>query len=188
MGVVAPVLSDVPPQLAQILTRLVAPVLAERPATAAELVDTLDRVARAMGLRVPPVRPRASTLVGRASEIDQLRSAWSRAGRGSQVIFVQGASGTGKTSLVNAFLADVAAARATVFAAACHRRDPRAFSAVRQLVDAHLRKIDSLPISERLEVLADVRRLGGEHAALLKLLSPAVARVFKDAPTIPASA
>lgn len=175
-------------RLAHVVQRLLARDPNERPASAVDVLIKLEAAPLDLVDTPHHVERAPAPLLGRVQEIEQLRRAWAGTKRGSQVVFVQGAAGTGKTRVAKAFVAEVAEARTTVFAAACHPRDPRAFSAVRQLVDGYLRRCDDLPPSERADALAEVRRLGGEHGALLKLLSPAVARLFRDAPTIPASA
>lgn len=177
------------PGLRRIVEQLVASDPNGRPTNASELRNALE--ALGSGQATGPKTARhivASSLVGRAAEVDQLRRAWAGARRSSQVVFLRGPPGAGKTRLANAFLSDVAGTRATIFRAACHPRDPRAFSAVRQLVDGYLQQCEALPTEERAEALSEVKKLGGEHAALLKVLSPAVARLFRDAPNIPASA
>lgn len=63
---------------------------------------------------VPTLDPRRQTLdsplVGREAELAQLRDWWEKARRGErQIIFVTGEAGIGKTTLVEAFLAQVAA-------------------------------------------------------------------------------
>lgn len=176
--------------LSGMIARLVAVDPDERPASAAVLSSELKAVLAHAPVATQGHGPRASTsqLRGRTAEIEQLRRAWAGARKGSQVVFIQGVAGVGKTRVAKTFLSEVSAAGATVFAAGCHPRDPRAFSAVRQLVEGYLRRCDHLPAAERLEALAQVRKLGGDNGALLKLLSPAVARLFRDAPNIPASA
>jgi eukaryotic-like serine/threonine-protein kinase len=184
-------LLHVSPELARIVSRLLAPDPDARQASVGELRGELDALSSALPSDPPGwarERVPASLLLGRANEVDQLRRAWSQTRRASQVIFLRGAPGTGKTRLAKAFVAELAESRAMVLSAACHPRDPRAFSAVRQLVDGYLLRCDQLAPAERIHALSEVRKLGGEHGALLKLLSPAVARLFRDSPTIPASA
>ena len=51
----------------------------------------------------------------------------------------------------------------------------------------HLRACEQLPATERARAFLQVRKLAGDLASLLKLLSPHVARVFHDAPTVSTS-
>lgn len=177
-------------QINCIVERLLSTDPSQRPSNAVELRRELDALAGPGVVELAPARSPTQTplLAGRSAEIDQLRRAWAGVRRSSQVVFLKGPPGSGKTRLANTFASEVAGAPATIFTAACHPRDPRAFSAVRQLIDGYLRRCDQLPEAERVEASTEIRKLAGAHGALLKLLSPSVARLFQDAPTIPASA
>jgi signal transduction histidine kinase/ActR/RegA family two-component response regulator len=181
--------------LANLLVSLVAADPDRRCTSAAQLSRSLDDLCPDPGRskreisdeKASPARTSAR-LHGRGAEQERMRRAWADAQRrGGRILLLHGAPGTGKTRLARAFLDDLAGAGVRVLVAACHPRDPRAFSVVRQLVEGYLRQCERLPAPDRARAFGDVRRLAGDLGSLLKLLSPAVARVFHDAPTVPAS-
>jgi signal transduction histidine kinase len=126
-------------------------------------------------------------LLGRDAELDRLRRAWAEAQHGGRVVVVKGVPGSGKTRLVRAFTDDLASTGVRVLTAACHPRDPRAFTAVRQLVEAYLRECEGLADAERARAFTQVERLAGDVGSLLKLLSPYLARALRGAPTVAGS-
>jgi signal transduction histidine kinase/CheY-like chemotaxis protein/tetratricopeptide (TPR) repeat protein len=179
--------AGVSPELAEVILRLLAPDPQLRFPTASALRAALDRIGGAR--RGVPDSPELGKvhLHGRSLELERLRKAWADAQRAGRVVLVRGVQGVGKSHLSRAFLAELTEAGATVLTAACHPRYPRAFGAVRQLVDGYLRRIEALPVAERVRALARVRKAAGGFASVLKLLSPTVAAVFHDAPTVPSS-
>jgi signal transduction histidine kinase len=175
------------PALAEVLGRLLAPDPRERYATAARALSEMVRLFPDETANVPPIARPRDRLRGRDAELDRLRRGWAEAQRGGRIVIVKGAAGSGKTRLVRAFADELAATGVRVLSAACHPRDPRAFTAVRQLVEGYLRACDALPEAERARAFADVQRLAGDVGSLLKLLSPYLARVLRAAPTVAGS-
>ncbi|HVU03470.1 MAG TPA: ATP-binding protein [Polyangiaceae bacterium] len=179
------------PALFAVLGRLTEPDPEKRCPSARDLSGALESLAPAAA-EAPKasrsVRTPSAEFHGRLVELERLRRAWgaSQRRRGG-ILLLRGAAGAGKTRLARTFLAEVAEATGTVLSASCHPRDPRAFSAVRQLVEDHLHQCDRLSSAERARSYARLRALARDYGALLRLLSPALARVFHDAPTLPAA-
>jgi eukaryotic-like serine/threonine-protein kinase len=125
-------------------------------------------------------------LAGREPELERLRTAWiaGQAGPG-RVAVLRGPAGAGKTRLVQALLEDVYRAGRTVLLASCPAWSAQSFSAVRQLVEAHLRAVDRLTPGDRVRALARLRELAGDVAPLLRVLSPELARVFQSTRGLP---
>jgi serine/threonine protein kinase len=121
----------------------------------------------------------AVRLVGRQKELLRLRSALRASTTGqSQLVVVRGVAGSGKTSLIDVFLA---AARGThrCIVAVCEqaRQDP--FSAIRNLLEAQLAEYDDGPPAERIRSITRFRSLAAEVAPLLRLMSAALHRTLK---------
>ncbi|HEX7671074.1 MAG TPA: AAA family ATPase, partial [Polyangiaceae bacterium] len=170
--------------LARIVGRLSATNPDDRYASAADLLDDMNGVDG----DATASRPRLhGPIVGRNKELERMRRTWAEAQRAGRVLLLTGDPGAGKSRLTRAFVDDMRASGVNALEAACHPRDPRSFSVVRQLVDGYLRQCDRLPAAERARALARVRRLAGDLGSVLKLLSPTVARIFHDSPTVPAS-
>jgi signal transduction histidine kinase/ActR/RegA family two-component response regulator/tetratricopeptide (TPR) repeat protein len=173
------------PELSAIFRSLVAPDPRDRPPSAAALLGLLGRATGASdGVVVQRARGR---LLGRGLQLDQMRRAWAESQRSGRIVFLEGAAGTGKTQLAKAFLEELLDGEATILVAACHPRDPRAFSVIRQLVDDYLAQVAAEPPEAQEKAIAELRKLAGDLASPLKMLSPAVARIFRDAPTLPSS-
>lgn len=177
----------------RVLGRLVVPASRERYSAAARLLSDLIGLAADKGVSSSVRRgdPRPSDrrlpLIGRGPDLDRLRRVWADVRRSGKIVFLRGPPGIGKSRLARTFTDDLASAAVPVLSAACHPRDPRAFSAVRQLVDGYLRDVEKLPATERARALADVRTIAGDLGSLLGLLSPALARLFHDAPAVTTS-
>lgn len=132
----------------------------------------------------PPPPLQAADLLGRESELDRLRAAYSASAAGRAVaVFVSGESGIGKTAVCSALLDELAReGRAVVLRGRCNERESVPFKALDSLVDdlsRHLRRL-------RPEQAAAVMP---RDAAALTILFPALARVdqFADAPVRPAA-
>ncbi len=86
-------------------------------------------------LEVPDVRPQVP-FVGRGAELAALEAALADARDHAVVVDVQGASGSGKTALVEAFLARAQARGARVVGGRCYERAHVPYEAVDAVVDA----------------------------------------------------
>jgi signal transduction histidine kinase/serine/threonine protein kinase/CheY-like chemotaxis protein len=174
-------------EFARLVARLVANEPRERYASAAQTLSELRRSFPSATANVPRTSSVRDRLRGRDVELDRLRRIWAEAQRGGRIVVVKGTPGSGKTRLARAFLDDLAATGVRVLSAACHPRDPRAFTAVRQLVEAYLRDCEGLGDAERARAFTEVERIAGDVGSLLKLLSPYLARALRGSPTIAGS-
>lgn len=173
--------------LARVLLQLTAEHPQDRPSRSGQVRAELEALVGPE--EVPssrPYRTRTSLpMCGRKDDLERLRRSWASAQHERRIVMLNGLAGTGKTRLAQEFLAELSDIGTPILAAACHPRDPRAFAAVRQLVEDHVRRCEKLAGSERDQALARLRRVAGDRAPLVKLLSPRVARVFRDTPTLP---
>lgn len=120
-------------------------------------------------------------MIGREPELARLRGLWDEAKQGaSRVLVIRGAPGSGKTRLVDGLLAQTRQEPTTAIVATCQQIDPKPFSTIRQLLEAHLQSYDALPAANRLRAIARLRTIAGDLAPLLAVISPALARVFEN--------
>lgn len=137
------------------------------------------RAADSPGLRLATTAPVA--LVGRDRELDRLRLAWrtSRARQG-QVVLVRGASGTGKTRLIQAFIDEVIEASDSCFVYKCTQGFHEPFAWVRRLIHDYLLRFESLPAVEQGTAHRKFVELAGDAAPLLRVLSSRLGRILPD--------
>ena len=111
----------------------------ERRPSGAQLLERLKPARRQRPLEPQPRPPAAVAeppFVGRAVELEALRTAFTAARDGLVSVGVAGASGIGKTALVEHFLAGVAAGgEAIVLRARCHPKESIPFQAVDGAID-----------------------------------------------------
>lgn len=134
-----------------------------------------------------PVGPSAAsvTMVGRESEVERLRSAWSAAETGGvQVALVCGKRGSGKSRLLHAFAEDLAREGGASLRVECQRAREEPYGVVRQLLEAYLDALEALPRAPRTEALGRVRALASDVAFLLGPLSPRLGRVLGEVPPL----
>jgi len=136
------------------------------------------------GLQLSTAMPVA--LVGRDRELDRLRLAWRTSGsRQGQVVLVRGCSGSGKTRLIQAFIDELAEGRDDCFVFKCQQGQHEPFAWVRRLIHSHLARFDALFPAQREAALESFRRLAGDAAPLLRVLSTRLGRVFAGAASEP---
>jgi predicted Ser/Thr protein kinase len=177
--------------LAALLLRLLARNPDERGLSAGMLRDDLRLLDRAAGeradaddVRVVKGDEAIGPILGREHEVARLCDLWDEAKQGaSRVIVIRGAPGSGKTRLVDGLLAQARAESCAAIAATCQQIDPKPFSTIRQLLEAHLHSYDALPAPSRLRSIARLRTIAGDLAPLLAVISPALARVFENSAT-----
>jgi hypothetical protein len=120
-----------------------------------------DQPAPAPLRRHTPIGTVALRLPGREQEIQALFRAYARARKGSQsVVLVQGASGIGKTCLVETFLDDLQAsaseaAAPLILRGRCHERETLPFKAFDSVVDGLSHRLAILPADDQAYVLPD---------------------------------
>ncbi len=136
--------TGVPRDLEDLCLRLLHPDAAQRPGAAEVLKVARDWTAKVVPLDV--TRSREALFVGRKEQLDRLRKAFqtSQSGRLSAV-FISGASGIGKTALVQHFLDELRDEPDTiVLRARCYERESVPYKAIDGLIDSlsrHLRQM-----------------------------------------------
>ncbi len=114
----------------------------ERRVTAAMQRRTDDR--NGVGLEL-----RAVELIGRKREFSSLRQAFAVVrGGAAAAVFIGGRSGMGKSSLVHAFLGEVAAQRSLVLSGRCCERESVPYKALDSLVDSLCEHLLTLPAAD----------------------------------------
>lgn len=147
------VVSGVPADLGALCLDLLAPEPQDRP-DGAEIVDRL-RASRPQQRPARSLPPSTTTgplraFVGREGELAVLRQALRRAARGEPVLaLVSGASGIGKTTLVQRFLSEVAQTpRTLVLSGRCYEREAVPFKGLDSVVDELSRWLSLVPERE----------------------------------------
>lgn len=162
---------DVPADLDELAARLLAPAPEARP-SAAEVLATVDARAGEAPSENPSPGDPVETFVGRADELAALREAFVASQREPVVVLVEGASGLGKSELLQRF-ADAIMEEvpdAVFVAGRCYERDSVAFKAFDGLVDELSRHLVRLPKEDAAAVLP-------LRAGLLPRLFPVLQRV-----------
>ena len=149
------IVDRVPPDLSALCLDLLAPAPQERP-EGLEILDRL-RAARPGDVRTTgrSLRPSTTTgssraFVGREAELSALRQGLRRASRGEAVLaLISGASGIGKTTLVQRFLKEVAQTpRTLVLSGRCYEREAVPFKGLDSVVDELSRWLSLMPQQE----------------------------------------
>ena len=184
----AEVVPGVPADLADLAMALQAREPAARPGG--------GEVLRRLGAAAPASRQGAThssgpgaPYVGREAHLERLLEAFRATCEGrTEVVWVEGSSGMGKSSLVRHFLSLARQERedAVVLVGRCHERESVPYKALDELIDALSRFLRQLPDHE-VEVLmpANVRALGRLFPALRRV--PAVAGAHREAVAVPDS-
>jgi predicted ATPase/predicted Ser/Thr protein kinase len=131
----------VPPALDALIGRMMAKDAADRP-SAAEVDAALSGLAAGLPATAPPPPPPPRPTVGRAEERAALAAAFAAAAAGTgSLVCVAGEPGIGKTTLVEEFLADIAAGGPHVARGRCSERlaDAEAYLPVLEALDALVR-------------------------------------------------
>jgi eukaryotic-like serine/threonine-protein kinase len=172
------IVEGVPADLGALCLDLLAPSPHDRP-DGLEILDRLRTVRPGAGARTTnrSLRPSTTTgssraFVGREAELSVLRQGLRRASRGEGVFtLVSGASGIGKTTLIQRFLKEVAQTpRTLVLSGRCYEREAVPFKGLDSVVDELSRWLSLMPQQE----------LGGllpTHAAELLRVFPVLRSV-----------
>lgn len=142
------------------LESLTMALLARRPDARADESDIRRRLSLQRAPVRPSQRPEGGLLIGRDAELSWLELALAESRRGSpQVLFVEGASGMGKTALVQHFLRGVRQnGSAVVLSGRCYPREALPYKAFDAIVDALSRYLSRLPEAAAAELLPRNRR------------------------------
>ena len=161
------IVADLPEDLSSLTVDLLRRNPRERP-SGAEVLRRLGEAPARSDTRTstrPPAAKGSTALIGRATELAALRSALAECRRGSCVVVtVRGASGMGKTTLLDAFLNEASASGARVFRGRALEREAVPFKALDRVVDAIAVALDA----------ADARTA----SAIAPLDAVALARLF----------
>jgi serine/threonine protein kinase len=145
------------------------------PEIIARLGGRRDKVSLRRTHRYPAIGTPAPVLCGRSAELDLLARAYAKIGTGSQaVIWVQGASGIGKTCLVESFLQSLGEAETSVppliLRGRCHEREALPFKAFDSVVDDLSQHLDKLSASVQSIIFPD-------HVSRLADIFPVLRRI-----------
>jgi hypothetical protein len=161
----------VPPELDDLIARMLAPEPAERPSALA-----IGAALTGSASQPRPVR-RAGRFVGRSADLARLDAAITRNASGTRLVVVTGPSGAGKSALVDESLGRVrirGAMPAFVWRGRCHERERvpyRAFDFVIDDLAAELAGDDRLAV-------------GLEHAGALGRVFPSLGAVLGAGPPV----
>ena len=154
-----PPIADAPEDLEKICLGLLDP----DPETRLEGAEVLRRLESSvkrsrLAAESPRGRPESGEIeapfVGRAEPLAELEAALAASRRATETVYLSGASGMGKSSLIERFIARLAAAddRAVVLAGRCYLQESVPYKALDSLIDALYRYLASLP-DEQVEAL-----------------------------------
>ena len=149
------VVEGVPPELAALCLDLLTPAPQDRP----EGPEILDRLRASRGggdarTTSRSLRPSTTTgsraFVGREAELSVLRQGLRRAARGQPALtLVSGASGIGKTTLIQRFLTEAAQTpRTLVLSGRCYEREAVPFKGLDSVIDELSRWLSLMPQQE----------------------------------------
>jgi eukaryotic-like serine/threonine-protein kinase len=198
----APALSEIVPHVQPRVSELVARLLASNPEdrypTAEALLGDLERLqrgevptwliqkAQTWSAPASAAKLTATRLFGRLRELELLREAWlDAADERARVVILRGPTGVGKTRLIAELFGEIHASSATTLWISCDPADPKPFSAVRQLLEGYVRDYRRESSHSLQEAENHLRALAGDFAPLIRVLSPLLAEVFRDAKPIP---
>lgn len=173
---------DLAPGVSRDLADLALALLApnpERRAGYAEIMAVLERTG------ADHARGAEHGFIGRGAELHQLVEAYEMVGAGSPCLaLVSGAAGLGKTTLVNRFLAQLAAREnALILRARCYEREEVPYKALDPLVDSLSTYLMGLRPERAAELIPpSVRYLAAMFPALRRV--PAVVAVSEAAPVL----
>ncbi len=157
-----PPIAGAPSDLEEICLGLLDP----DPETRLEGAEVLRRLESAVARLTPPApaprqRPERGEIeapfVGRAEALAELEAALAASREATETVYLSGASGMGKTALIERFVARLAAAddRAVVLAGRCYLQESVPYKALDSLIDALYRYLASLPDEEVEALLPD---------------------------------
>jgi serine/threonine protein kinase/serine phosphatase RsbU (regulator of sigma subunit) len=120
-------------------------------------------------------------LIGRESELEQLRRKWKETLRGhGSVLLVEGQPGTGKSRLVRELMDGARRDLALVLSCKCTPSDPIPFGPLRKAIDAYLRRVKRLPAQERRRAEQAAREAIGDYGPLFKRFSPTLSALIGE--------
>jgi eukaryotic-like serine/threonine-protein kinase len=170
--------------LGLLLSGLTASDPGKRYASAAAVLRDLRRIEGGLAPLGPDVddAPEGDPLplFGRAAEVASLRHSWDRAREGhGGAAMVQGPPGSGKTRLLDAFLAGLGDAR--LLRVRCDEANPAPLASLGHMFDGYLARLRGQPEPERAASLRALRKAAGvQLAPLVSLVSAELAAALGD--------
>jgi len=162
------------PDVDEVLDTLCCALLERAPQHRAAGNDILEAIRSSRAPQAHSEPPRRLPFIGRATGLEALHEAFLKSSEGAQVaILVEGASGIGKTALVEHFLEQLKAKTdAEIFTARCYAQENVPYKPLDGIVDGLSRYLRSIPL---------VR-----SAALLPRDAHALAKIFPALQRLPA--
>ena len=139
---------EIQPSISQEWNDLCLASLCRDPLSRLSADDILQRLggAEQQSTRTPPSAQPEVVIVGRERQLGALNEAWQAVQRGrSKCVFVEGASGTGKSALVEAFVDQVTPDGAVVLRGRCYEMESVPFKAIDSLIDSLVVHLSHLP-------------------------------------------
>ncbi|MGK2859119.1 MAG: serine/threonine-protein kinase [Thermoanaerobaculia bacterium] len=175
---------DAPDDLAALCEDLLRINPEERPG-GAEILRQLALGSRSTGTTARPPRRASETLLGRDAELRVMSAAFDRTLRGStSVVFLAGASGMGKTTLIHHFVATARASHedVVVLESRCYERESVPYKAIDHLIDGLSAWLRTLPEGELVTILPPEM---GDLARLFPVMSQIEAIVGRSTGVTP---
>ena len=138
---------NAPADLAELCMRMLSRTPLDRP-DAEEILECLGDRPPPISARSAPLSQRDVSFVGRKDELCILRDALETSEKTARLVFVQGASGMGKTALVERFAEQARARGAVVLAGRCYERESVPYKALDGAIDVLTRHLAQLPPAE----------------------------------------
>lgn len=169
---------EIDPSLAAVIVRLMAKDPDDRYASADEVCHELSRIAR--GDRGPVVAsarqekgPSRPPLVGRSEELVRLRTCWDGAlGGAGTAVLITGATGVGKSRVVDALATHVAGTHHPIMRGAGSVSHRAPFAPLLDAIDHHLAAVAALPEPQRTQAVTTLRAAAGPAIRLLARFVP----------------
>jgi tetratricopeptide (TPR) repeat protein len=162
----------IPPDLDQVLIRLLSKQPEDRPATAEEVRKTLEDIETRAVTRTPAVelplldRIVRGRLVARDHELQEANADWQKAIAGeSRVLLISGEPGIGKTRFVRELIVQAQFQRANVLLGECYAEGGVPYAPIAQMIQG-----------------TDLSGLTNTHLAELIAIAPALQAYFPDVP------
>lgn len=170
---------QIPPLLEALILSLMSKQAEDRPASASEVIRTLEQVAgakpkaepsEALSLLERVVRGR---LVGRGQELAEARDLWKQAASGEvRVLLISGEPGIGKTRLARELESQVAVTGGIVLAGECYAEGSAPFAPMGQVIQQALDHLSGDGSALPEFVLADLIRLAPALKSRYPIIPP----------------
>jgi len=157
---------QIPPLLEALILSLMSKQAEDRPASAADVIHTLEQVVgmkpKAEPSEAPPVLDRLvrGRLVGRGQELSEARALWKQAASGeARVLLISGEPGIGKTRLARELESQVAVTGGIVLTGECYAEGSAPFAPMSQVINRAVERLSGNGSALPEFVLADLIRV-----------------------------